>query len=312
MLANEFPHHPLEARQITNIINQARKNAREDVERLGGDVNAVLTDLRQRNEAGEGWSYHIRLDDSQTLVALWWQSNAQARLGKRYSDILLNDNSYNRNQYGYPLNIGIAIDGFGVSRNIWYSFHATEDLETHAWVYQRHLESTGCEPDVLYTDRHPTLIRAAADVFPLTSHMFCLYHMKSNVVTNLRRTLSSCWDQFLVDFWAIYRAVSPWDFDRQWNDLLAKYPDARDYLEHELYPCRHQWAWAWVSQTFTAGCRTTGRAEVENRMNKAITGPKKTLLGLYHALNERTAHQSEQELVRVRDVCFFLSLSEIH
>ena len=39
--------HPLEPRQITNIVNAARRNARNEVIELGGDVNAVVGWLRE-------------------------------------------------------------------------------------------------------------------------------------------------------------------------------------------------------------------------------------------------------------------------
>ncbi|KAF8959345.1 hypothetical protein BDZ97DRAFT_1667355, partial [Flammula alnicola] len=52
---------------------------------------------------------------------------------------------------------------------------------------------------------------------------------------------------------------------------------------------------------FTCGVRTNGRVEVENRVNKVIGGPKKTLKQLFDGLNERTVGQGVQELIRVRD-----------
>ncbi|KAJ7111208.1 hypothetical protein C8R46DRAFT_867856, partial [Mycena filopes] len=55
-----------------------------------------------------------------------------------------------------------------------------------------------------------------------------------------------------------------------------------------------------VSSTFTAGVRTTGRVETENRVNKIIGGPKKTLLQLFRGLNERTNDQNVEDLVRHR------------
>ncbi|KAF8170015.1 hypothetical protein K438DRAFT_1614411, partial [Mycena galopus ATCC 62051] len=53
-----------------------------------------------------------------------------------------------------------------------------------------------------------------------------------------------------------------------------------------------------VSNVFTAGMRTTGRAEGENRINKAIGGPKKTFLQLFEGLNARTQDQTTQDLIQ--------------
>lgn len=252
------------------------------------------------------------------MIALWWQSPTQAELTRRYSDILLNDNTYCRNQYGYPLDIGksscylaalltqsspgIVIDNFGKTRNAWYSIHRSEDTETHNWVLRNHLRSAGRPPEVFGSDRAGSLISSASSTIPLTFHLFCLHHLDGNVATNLRSALGNQWDSFKSDFWVAYRAVSPTEFDRLWRTLCDRYPAAAGYLESELYPCRSQWAWAWVSNIFTAGVRTTGRVEGENRINKLIGGPKKTNLQLFNGLNERSEDQSTSEMIRVRQV----------
>ncbi|KAJ7751575.1 hypothetical protein B0H14DRAFT_2405516, partial [Mycena olivaceomarginata] len=151
------------------------------------------------------------------------------------------------------------------------------------------------------SDRHGSLIGAREQTMPTTFHLYCLHHLDTNVNSNLRSTLSQVWDQFRNDFWALYRAVSPSEFDRLWKQLTSTYPAAQPYLDEELYPCRQHWAWAWVGSIFTAGARTSGRVESENHVNKAIGGPKKTLLDLFRGLNERTNDQKIQDLIRHRD-----------
>ncbi|KAJ7705934.1 hypothetical protein B0H14DRAFT_2415855 [Mycena olivaceomarginata] len=105
---------------------------------------------------------------------------------------------------------------------------------------------------------------------------------------------------FLQDFWACYRAVSPDDFETKWQILARRYPTARAY-QHDLYQVRDRWAWAWISVVFTAGIRTNGRVEVENHITKVLSGPKKTLFQVFTALNERTQEQQRDENIRVRD-----------
>ncbi|KAJ6512376.1 hypothetical protein DFH09DRAFT_941454, partial [Mycena vulgaris] len=55
-----------------------------------------------------------------------------------------------------------------------------------------------------------------------------------------------------------------------------------------------------VGGVFTAGA--TGRVESENRVNKMIGGPKKTLLQLFRGLNERTNDQHVQDLIRHQQI----------
>jgi hypothetical protein len=231
------------------------------------------------------------LDSSNVLVTLFWQSPRQAQLTGRYTDILINDNSYNRNDKQYPLSIGIIIDSNGRSRNGWYAFQKKEDTETHEWIFRCHLRVSGeVHPEILVSDRSGALIAAASSVLIFTFHIFCLSHLLENIDKNLARALGGDWKNFLEDFWGCYRAVSPEDFETKWADLVRRYPGARAYL-HELHQVRDRWAWAWISVVFTAGIRTNGRVEVENRITKVLSGPKKTLFQVFNALNDRTEEQ---------------------
>jgi hypothetical protein len=105
----------------------------------------------------------------------------------------------------------------------------------------------------------------------------------------------------LQDSWEPYRAVSPAEFDRLWAAIVARYPNARSYL-HDLHSARDHWAWPWISHLFTAGIRTNGRVESENRVTKGLSGAKKTLFQVLNALNERTRQQTGADLVRVREI----------
>ncbi|KAJ7016380.1 hypothetical protein C8F04DRAFT_1345415 [Mycena alexandri] len=239
-------------KQISNMLNKSRREAREQVEVLGGDMRSILASLEEK-----GWDHSVQMDAENVVTALWWQSPEQKTLTLRYTDILINDNAANRNDKQYPLNTGIIIDSHGKSRNGWYALHQKEDAQTHA-------------------DRHPSLLVAAAIVFIFTIHIFCLSHLLENIDRNLRGALGAEWQNFTRDFWAAYRAVSPDEFG-------------------------HRWAWAWVSNIFTAGVRTNGRVETENRVNKVFGGPKKTLFQLFNALNTRTEQQTKDSLIRVRD-----------
>jgi hypothetical protein len=304
----QYPDNGLEPSQISNMRNRARREAREEIDALGGDFAAILASLEEHNRTEPGWVFFVQLDSQNVLITLFWQSPKQAQLTGRYTDILINDNSYNRNDKQYPLSIGIVIDSHGRSRNGWYAFQKKEDAETHEWIFGRHLKVSGdTHPEVLITDRSGALIAAAATVLVFTSHIYCLSHLLENIDKNLARTLAGEWQNFLQDFWACYRAVSPDDFETKWQILVGRYPTARAYL-HDLYQVRDRWAWAWISVVFTAGIRTNGRVEVENRITKALSGPKKTLFQVFTALNERTQEQQMDENIRVRDVTFFVCL----
>jgi hypothetical protein len=55
----QFPGNILEPRQISNIRNKARKEAREEIDALGGDFAAILASLEERNQTDPGWDYSV-------------------------------------------------------------------------------------------------------------------------------------------------------------------------------------------------------------------------------------------------------------
>ncbi|KAF5376134.1 hypothetical protein D9615_007698 [Tricholomella constricta] len=291
---------PLEPRQISNIITKARSDSRNEISAAGGDFIAILAALKEKSDTA-GWNYDVLTDETNTVTAVFWQSDTQVELGRRFHDILLNDNSYNRNNCGYPLNLGIIVDSYGKSRNVFQVIHAREDAQTHSWVLRCHVKSARAEPEVFGSDRDAALIRSATETLPTSLHIYCLHHTQGNVVQHSRRLLGASFGSFMQDFWATYRAVSPEEFDRLWNQLTSTYSAIKEYLDTELYPCRKQWAWAWISTTFTAGVRTTGRVESENRVTKAAVGAKTSAKQLYDFLNERSLQQTQQDYQRVRD-----------
>jgi hypothetical protein len=223
----QFPDNKLEFQQISNIHNKARKEAQEEIDALGGDFAAILASVEERNRTEPGWDFSVQLDSNNVLVTLFWQSPMQAQLTGRYTDILINDNSYNRNDKQYPLSIGIVIDSHGRSRNGWYAFQKKEDTETHEWIFRCHLRVSGdIHPEILVSDRSGALIAAASTVLLFTFHVFCLSHLLENIDKNLARALAGDWKAFQQDFWACYRAVSPEDFESKWTELGQRYPTA--------------------------------------------------------------------------------------
>lgn len=126
--------------------------------------------------------------------------------------------------YGYPLDIGIGIDNFGSSQNLWYAFHATKDIALQDWVLASHLETAEHPPDVFLSDCALSLISGCAKTIPLSLHLFCLHHLNGNVTTNLQASLGPEWTNFARDFWAAYCAVSLDNFDHLFDHLCTHYP----------------------------------------------------------------------------------------
>lgn len=103
----------LEPRQIGNIVTKVCQEVRDIVASLDGDIPTIIAGLQKKMGEEHGWKYHLTLNDSQTVTGIWWQSPCQAELTKQFNDILINDNTYNQNNSGYPLNVRDGKARFG-------------------------------------------------------------------------------------------------------------------------------------------------------------------------------------------------------
>ncbi|KAH6890254.1 hypothetical protein BKA70DRAFT_1234738 [Coprinopsis sp. MPI-PUGE-AT-0042] len=118
----------LEPRQVSNLMNEARAKVRKEVDALGGDFAAIIASLEQKAQDDPGWKYRVKFGDEGVVTGIFWMSPLQYDLAIRYHNVLIYDSSYNRSSAGYPLGIGIVIDGNCSSRNIFYSLSAKEDI----------------------------------------------------------------------------------------------------------------------------------------------------------------------------------------
>ncbi|KAJ7199579.1 hypothetical protein GGX14DRAFT_572606 [Mycena pura] len=69
---------------LTTHLSQAA----QEVDALGGDIQAVLAKPCDLKDSVSRWSYDFFLDENRVVKALWWQLPAQAEITARYPDIL--------------------------------------------------------------------------------------------------------------------------------------------------------------------------------------------------------------------------------
>lgn len=133
-------------------MNEARCASRNKVNGFGGDIHAIVivASLEQKMLDEPGLTYHLKIDEERNITGIWWQYPQQANLAQRYHDVLINNNTYGRNNSAMALNIAVIVDSHNASRNIWYGFQLVEDQGHHAWMLRCHLESAGRPPKSSY------------------------------------------------------------------------------------------------------------------------------------------------------------------
>uniref|UniRef100_U9UGH7 MULE transposase domain-containing protein n=1 Tax=Rhizophagus irregularis (strain DAOM 181602 / DAOM 197198 / MUCL 43194) TaxID=747089 RepID=U9UGH7_RHIID len=103
-------------------------------------------------------------------------SSSQQELYKRFSDIVLNDNTCKTNKYNMYLSVFMIKDNYGRFRNVANALIEDELSSTYTWILQCLVKATdNIIPKSFWTDSEPGLINAVAQVFPNTSHFYSFY-----------------------------------------------------------------------------------------------------------------------------------------
>lgn len=221
------------------------------------------------------WVFSVEADPvTCQFICLFWTSPRQIELVQRFSDVIINDITYQSNQYGLPPNIWLIIDHMFKSRNIAHALHTSETIQDHKWCPDYvfavlRLILPPLPKHAFFFNFNLALDSSVTD-YKEVWHGLCIHHMDGNLVKNLAAPLGLLFAPFQDWFYQVYYSISPDTFESSWEKLLENYPRSRNYLQRVFWPTRKRWAWAWVSARFSCGVRTTGRVESENRVNKLL------------------------------------------
>lgn len=294
LLQSHFPEHPLNMKQISNLLDAAKRSVRDRVNDVGGDMVALVAFLMKKKEEDPRWVVFVEVDGENRFHRLFFMSPTQRDLLTRFSDVIINDVALMRNKYNLPLNNWVVIDHQQKTRSLAYALHTTETIEDHKWAVDHLFSLLPPHPSRVYFsdfDLAVDHVMSSKDVW----HGLCLHHLGDNITKNLAPVLGVLFQPFSMAFWQVYYSISPDAFDVKWAKLLEDFPRSRDYLERVLGPTKERWAWAWVSARFTCGVRTSGRVESENRINKLLGDTKTGLYDLVRNLIERAEEQAGNE-----------------
>ncbi|CAG8603631.1 9906_t:CDS:2, partial [Diversispora eburnea] len=102
--------------------------------------------------------------------------------------------------------------------------------EEHDWFVEAKLESE----DNHLTDADASMITAIYETLPSTKHNYCIWHLRKNIEKNLKGKLHKKYNNFVKKWNKCRNSFSEDEFQKQWQELLTNYSEARKYLEWAL------------------------------------------------------------------------------
>jgi MULE transposase domain len=219
-------------------------------------------------------------------------SPSQQDLYQRFHDIVLNDNTCKTNKYNMYLSVFMIKDNYGKFRNVANALVEDELASTYIWILQCLMKATdNIAPKAFWTDSEPGLINAAAHVFPMTPHFYCLFHIWQNIIKHLKAKLGTTFRLFGKAFYACRNTLSTELFEQKWEFLINSFPESRQYMTKVLYPNRCSWAKAYMPFQFNAGIQSTQSVESFNAIIKKALNSASSLCDIEKAIDKR--HEAE-------------------
>ncbi|CAB5195400.1 unnamed protein product [Rhizophagus irregularis] len=234
----------------------------------------------------------------------------QQELWARFHDVILLDTTAKTNRFSMILCVVILVDNHNRSRLAATAIVSDETKDTFSWLFASISKATGgLAPSLLYTDADPAMIAAARSSWPATKHHFCLFHIRKNLEKHfLSKYHGEKWKKFFATFCSTRNSRVESIFEERWTTLLNEYPDAKNYLQRQLYPCREAWALCFTHRAFNAGIQNTQRVESYNGIIKNNVSGSSSLIELERTI-ERLL-EKESRYVRLNETIGKLPVSQ--
>jgi hypothetical protein len=228
-----FPDQLFLTQDLSNAIQKIKREKKIN----GSDASHLLKFLlNQQKEEPTMFVQPLINADSNRLCGIFWMTASQIILWSRYSDVILHDNTSRTNKYNYPLSLFILVDNEGKSRLAAQAFLNDETQESYEWVLQQTLDATGSEPQVIISDMDPAMDAACKTIYKNSYHIHCIWHLSQNLPKRLKSKLGNAnFKEFINEFWKARNSLCIDVFEQRFQALLAKYPNAHNYLQNPIY-----------------------------------------------------------------------------
>ncbi len=150
-------------------------------------VQGFIVKLHKKDD----WYTYCVEDDEDRIEQLFFAKVSSQKILKYNYEVLLIDAIYKTNKYKMPLIIISGVMPLNTGYYIAFAFVSKETYEVYKWLLEcvkdlyKYLDIP--DPNVIVTDAQNSLIRAISTVYPLASHLLCLWHTNKNVVVHCKK-----------------------------------------------------------------------------------------------------------------------------
>ncbi|CAB1105884.1 unnamed protein product [Ectocarpus sp. CCAP 1310/34] len=163
---------------VRTVISGAERESAADVE----DARQFLGKFQKEDV----W-VRFQLDEDRRVARIAWALDEQQGNALRYSSIIIQDNTFNTNEYKYHLALIVVVDNENYTQIAMQALLANERTEDFKFLFRVFRElCEGVQPEVIFTDADQAAMTAIDEECPASHQKLCLFHMDENLMKHGR------------------------------------------------------------------------------------------------------------------------------
>ena len=267
----------LDRQTFANLVKSYKSNlgcqdAQADFDAL---VPWLLQEIREQGAIGA-------VDMNGALVsAIFYMSAEMVHHGRRNSQLIMMDTTFNTNRFGWPLCLICGVDEHHHTVLLAVALVHHQTTAAFEWILQQ--LRAGMQDEAwdgvacVFTDGDQAMAAALASAMPHTQHLRCRYHLKQNLRARLFKDGR---DFAVIDQWvADWEAAARLDSEVAFNAAIAKLLGTGHNMSRDpvmiayftdTFPPGRTYADFALNHITTLGSRTTARVESWNATLKGM------------------------------------------
>ncbi|KAL2928418.1 Protein FAR-RED IMPAIRED RESPONSE 1 [Bienertia sinuspersici] len=168
---------PITEKDMRHVADKERKLKLEE-----GDAMALMAYLDRMRRDNKDFYYSVRVDATAVLQDVFWVDARCKAAYEEFGDVVCFDTTYMTNDYELPFANFVGVNHHGQTILFGCALISHEDIETFSWVFRQWLLCMGDKaPGAILTDQAAAMIRPIAEIMPLTTHRWCIWHIMHKV-----------------------------------------------------------------------------------------------------------------------------------
>nr|KAJ0207731.1 hypothetical protein LSAT_V11C500268080 [Lactuca sativa] len=239
------------------------------------DAKFLVLKMLERKKNIPSFSFDFRVVEKK-LNSIFWADETAKYNYNAFGDVVSMDATFSMNKYDMVFVPFTGIDNHKKCVTFDAGILSREDASSYSWLLRAFLKSFKKQPTLVLTDQDPALNKVVNEVFPMSAHRFCMWHITKrlpNKITSQLATNSAFRKLFHSIIWN--SKLEPHDFEKEWKSCLNEFNISNKKWLQEMYGLRRRWVPAFFKDIPMSGLmRTTSLSEgqIWSFQNNTLTG----------------------------------------